>query len=125
MKHIHQAKYDENGKLLSECAKCGKSFRNTNVHLTAGEKPALPTAELAETQRRIHEANERMLQALNEQAAMTRRYTAAAELNKRLLEQIKAYRVSAKLVHGAKDTQYIDELIEQAEAALAKEVPHV
>lgn len=81
-------------------------------------------AELAETQRRLHEANERMLQALNEQASMTRRYTAAAELNKRMLEQIKAYRVSAKLVHGAKDTRYIDELIEQAEAELANEVPH-
>lgn len=82
-------------------------------------------AELAETQRRLHEANEHWLGANREYDSMSHRYEAAAEMNKRLLEQIKAYRVSAKLVHGAKDTQYIDELIEQAEAALAKVVPHV
>lgn len=35
-----------------------------------------------------------------------------------LLEQVRAYRVSAKIVHGAKDTRYIDALIEQVEAEL-------
>lgn len=35
-----------------------------------------------------------------------------------LLEQVRAYRVSAKIVHGVKDTRYIDGLIEQAEAEL-------
>ena len=34
-KHIHKAKYSDDGKLLDECASCGHDLRDTDVHLTA------------------------------------------------------------------------------------------
>lgn len=82
--------------------------------------------ELAETQRRLHEANERMLQALNEQASMTRRYTAAALLNKRLLEalvDVSAY-FYGEHYYDHPTCKMLRAIIAEAEAALAKEVPH-
>ena len=42
-KHICQASYDGDGKLLDECARCGHNFRDTSVHETwansAAEEP--------------------------------------------------------------------------------------
>ena len=32
VKHICQASYDGDGKLLDECARCGHNFRDTSVH---------------------------------------------------------------------------------------------
>jgi hypothetical protein len=34
-KHIHKAKYSEDGKLLDQCARCGHDLRDTDFHLTA------------------------------------------------------------------------------------------
>jgi len=33
-KHMHHAKYDEDGNLTDDCLHCGESFRNTDVHIT-------------------------------------------------------------------------------------------
>ena len=34
-RHIHKAKYSDEGKLLDECAACGHDLRDTEIHLTA------------------------------------------------------------------------------------------
>ena len=34
-RHVHKAKYSDEGKLLDECATCGHDLRDIEVHLTA------------------------------------------------------------------------------------------